>query len=101
MIKKLTVVGVTVVILQILSCQTEDVSNTDQESTTMEEVQLINEAYAVDLENFKDTPIVFEDFSIYTIEEVLTDPILFNTYEKAYTHHIAVSYTHLTLPTKA
>lgn len=40
------------------------------------------------METYKDVPVIFQDLSEYTIEEVLTDPILFNDYKNVYNHYV-------------
>ena len=91
MIKILKSISIISCIALMMSCQSEDTNTTEEEALVEGEVEVIDKDYVVDLESYKDVPVIFEDNSQYSIDEVLTDAALFSEYESAHTHYLDIN----------
>ena len=88
MLKSISIISC---IALMMSCQSEDTDITEEEALVEGEVELIDEAYELDLEYYKGVPVILEDNSEHSIEEVLTDAALFCEYEIAHRHHLQIN----------
>ena len=88
MLKSISIISC---IALMMSCQSEDTNTTEEEALVEGEVEVIDKAYVVDLESYKGVPVIFEDNSVHSIEEVLTDAALFSEYEIAHRHHLEIN----------
>ena len=91
MIKMLKNVSIISCIALMMSCQSEDTDTIEEEALVEGEVELIDKAYELDLEYYKGVPVILEDNSVHSIEEVLTDAALFSEYEIAHRHHLQIN----------
>ncbi len=69
----------------LISCDKDEIAIEEETGAIASEINLIDENYRRDIAIYSKTTVVYEDQQ-YSIEEMLTDPILFDAYKNAISH---------------